>query len=892
MRLLLVIILLAIIPSIALTKSDAQGLYIWLPKKMIVGNTYEGIVVSLGASDHEQHIELIPSSDLLSLPKRLTIPPHKNHAIFSITPLSTGNFTVYAINHEEFTSTNINVYDNIADINRLKIIVQEDIKKERVLGYIFLVDNNGIPIESKKDMKIKLVKEEGIRSIDEVVIKKGSYYTSFIARIIDSGSITAVSEDARSATINIKKEKEKIDVRLEIAPKIAHPDSKAYFYLWLEKDNKPFKPEKGLNVILTTSNIEVTSFDKYFKGANSKRSLILDDYFESGEIFTHKTGNATITALIEGIGGDTDNIIVGALLTNSTTITNATDPLRDTFTFNNNRIVSILPDAIATDIFTWVYPSVINTNKDGEGVAALYYIEKSVETQKVTLGRNGTAAVFVTQNVTLISPVINDEENYRVINIASDGLLHTNTLVPDISTNTHAIRFNLRADKEGNYNIIASAMNVLPSTSTLKVIKSDNMKEFLQVLPLKKGIKQPLLMMASKSPSNEFIINSDDPSTDISIEDKDGILVIYGKIEKATNIAITNNREPLIIRLIPDNPILDIELDNPLIVHRGEDYPAVAHIVENGIPLKRINIKNIITNNDNMIVITESGILSKDIETFLNRLRFNIHHDDIVIKNNHTINMNLGDEIMLEMDTNGFIDIYTDIPYRLDDNIIYLKPIKHGNYFMNITASREGYKSEHISINISVKKFINLKIESQGPFTTLEVPIESSIGKISTPYNKRVEVMQFNVTFPQKFNDLDLYRVIIKKNNDTITTTDKVLILYLNDDVDIKAVYGRNIIITVNNGEGSGSYPVGSKVNIVAPDKPIIPFLLKEVLDHWEGLPANYNPNEKSIIIEADENMIVTAVYRVDYLGLLLPIAVVIAIILTNFIRKRKKIIS
>lgn len=107
------------------------------------------------------------------------------------------------------------------------------------------------------------------------------------------------------------------------------------------------------------------------------------------------------------------------------------------------------------------------------------------------------------------------------------------------------------------------------------------------------------------------------------------------------------------------------------------------------------------------------------------------------------------------------------------------------------------------------------------------------------------------------------------------------------DDTSIDVIYGRNVIVNVVNGEGSGSYPIGSMVTISADDKEIVPFLIVERFDHWEGLPANLDSKNNPLIFEANERVDATAIYRMDYSGLALPVAVIATIVIIKF-RKRR----
>ncbi|MEM4274405.1 MAG: hypothetical protein QXK74_03605 [Candidatus Nitrosocaldaceae archaeon] len=870
----IVLIVLIFMISIAYAYADNEFI-IWIPEKMLIGEEYEGIVIARNATDHSRDVMLI-SDEKLSISDHVTIKPYQNHAKFKIKPLIIGNSTVFGVLDENFATKSTNIYKNIQTTNSLKIILQKKIV-DSAFGYIFLLDNNGIPVEAKKDMKIRLIAEGGVSVIDSITIKKGNYYASFIARVESDGKIYAISEDARSTSIDIKRDTGRIDIRLAVAPHIILPDSKAYFYVWLEKDGRPYIPKDPLNVILTSSNIAVASFNPLFKGVNEeKHSIVIDERFESGEIYTHNIGNATITAFINGVGATTTNLIVGALFNSTLTITQ-TDSIGKTFSTQNVTITDVPNDATATDVILWVYPNVIESDSRAEGLVALYQIKKNY-TQEVRIGKNNTVSIHTSAAESII-PVENDGNNFRIIDLSSDGLEHPSILTPSVLFKEHAIRFDIYAIRDGKFTLVAGGSNIFPSSIEVNVIPQAQNSLDASILPIKKGVKQPLIIL----PGIGYQITSNNPDLSLEVKEKDNITIVFGIIEKETILAISKNGVENIV-LSPNISLLKLEIDAPSLVHHGEEFPMAIHLMDNETPIMKIKYSKVIVNTNKVLVITDNGILEKDIDLFLNKLRFNVTINGE--KMNNTINTNVGEENIIEIDTDGFVDIDADIDYEVKDNRIIIIPNERGEYNLSIKAYREGYKDERIDLKIIVKRFVTLTINAQGPRNSLNVQFDSTLGRLTTPYKERLEVGSINMTFPQKYNDLDLQKVIINTVNGTDSMVRNNIMLHLDSDTTLNLIYGRNVVITVEDGEGSGSYPVGSSVVISANEKPIVPIILREVFDHWEGLPEGYDKNENNLTLIANESMTIRAVYRMDYIGLLLPIIVVAAIIVTKVVRR------
>ena len=102
---------------------------------------------------------------------------------------------------------------------------------------------------------------------------------------------------------------------------------------------------------------------------------------------------------------------------------------------------------------------------------------------------------------------------------------------------------------------------------------------------------------------------------------------------------------------------------------------------------------------------------------------------------------------------------------------------------------------------------------------------------------------------------------------------------------DISAIYGRVINIVTSNANGGGLYDYGETVTLNAPPHDIVGFLIRDVFDYWEYLPAGYDVYSQTVTLSATESFTTSAVYRSDFSGIILSVVFIVFLIFV-FVKK------
>ncbi|PIY90083.1 MAG: hypothetical protein COY74_03400, partial [Nitrosopumilales archaeon CG_4_10_14_0_8_um_filter_34_8] len=237
-----------------------SNVHLWAPSKMIKGEIYEGLVVLPDASTTGDLV-LVTTSDrtVLELSKSITILPESNHGIFEVKALKEGDARIFVSVNGEVTNTDVRVYSSASKPDKLGIFVPSNgTKANKVPVYVFVLDRNGSPAPVKQDGIIHLSSSsEMIKIPESVTIQNQIYYARFAAEVNGDGTITASAQNLKSHTINVKRHQENVDVLMGIAPNIALENSQVYYYVWLEKDGKPFRPPYVIDVFLSSNDPKV-----------------------------------------------------------------------------------------------------------------------------------------------------------------------------------------------------------------------------------------------------------------------------------------------------------------------------------------------------------------------------------------------------------------------------------------------------------------------------------------------------------------------------------------------------------------------------------------------------------------------------------------------------------
>lgn len=902
-------------------KGHAQELipYIWAPERIITGETYEGIVVLDSASRLGQ-VVVLSSSDptVVEVPQSVTIQPHSNHGIFSIDPLREGEVEIFAVVDGKIVSTSLFVYSSSRQSEGLKIILPSNLTKtETITGYVLSVDANGSPAPMTKDTDVILSATPMIEfESPKLQIKSGDYHTKFIAKIRASGKIYANSENHKVAEHDIFRIPEDVSVRVAVAPNIVLENSKAYFFVWLEKDRRPYKPPYVIHAYLSSSNLESIRFNEnpqIKQHSDSIHKISLVDGVGTGYLISQNSGNSIITASVNEFGSAQTNVIVGPV------------SLDDKFEFvepADDDKISQIKSKQPNVAFAWFYPEI--TDSKAYGVVALYQMNF---TQKmITAITTNNTEVAVSNTINRLVPVPIDG---RTITLSSSsGLRHPEMLILTESNeillkrgigSTHASLFEVAGSSQGNYTISVSGpgLEMFEANLMVKSPFRDTYRLNLTPIPTMSDRENYLALVSVVDESGALIeaqkmfagplrigVLAGGKQSELRISSLNSA-VYSGALKENTKLVVfADGFAPIEEKIVPSDIASSVVLDVPQKIHISELIPYSIHEVgSNGIPIRKLNSTNlsvtsgvIFDNNyllvddvgtENVAAVTKIGADSKQINSFANTFNF-----DIVV-NGTTNRIDKNFEIKLESNVEDFETIVdSPIPFEKTGKSTYLiKPNREGYHNITFTALKEGYVPAKNSFSSLIEKFVNLTLRAvASDGAELNIGQAIRLGNISkgivTPHQEEARPQFLEVIFPKDFvvgnKGYKLEQVIFE---DQKITDGKISNIFLGKNTEIVAHYQRMVKIDVENAQGSGFYPYGETVVLNVPPKDKFFFLIRDVFDHWEGLEQTTD----KVSLVATNDIRAKAVLREDHTFLTLLIASCVSLILyNNFVRKKR----
>ena len=302
---------------------------LYIPGKMLSNSTYSGVVVLTEPSEVETTITLASTENDIDIPDIVTISPGYNHGVFEMTfddDLS-GQIEIHAALSGYISTAEATIYATTESGSRLKIVGPSVLfdgsistQVERLPFYVYVVNENDIPIPAKNDMTVRLsastesigfVYGNNIHNDFLVTIPQGEYHATVEVDIRKSGTIYATSNGITGDSDIISYGLEGSDIRLEIAPNTAGTNSYVYYYVWLEKYGQQYIPEHLVEVTMSTNNMTVGNFERDFsqKPGKPHNDYIIDGVAR-GIIYTRTEGTVDITASVSQVGSTSTQLTV------------------------------------------------------------------------------------------------------------------------------------------------------------------------------------------------------------------------------------------------------------------------------------------------------------------------------------------------------------------------------------------------------------------------------------------------------------------------------------------------------------------------------------------------------------------------------------------------------
>ena len=718
------ILISAALPAFGQSEEETAGYSVWIPQKMIVGKDYEGLVVLDQATNLDSTFFLSTSDkSTLDVPDSIVIPRFTNHGIFEIKPLREGNATIFAASGGNLVQKDTIIYTPNTQPASLEIVLPTNTTKAYdMLAYVFAKDQSGLPSPVGQDTEIDVITSSMIESPKAVTIPKGQYYAQLQLVTKGSGQISVSAQGLGVATANITKLNDDVQVRFAVAPDVVIPNSIAHYYIWLEKDGKPFKPPYVIHAVLTSENTDVARFGSNYDIKNSNDILhytTLDDGVATGTVHTINGGNSTISASVDGFGSASATLVVGPVTTGGKQfLGNLTDTCNQ---------FSCMPNLIRM----WVYPPTFDDTS--YGIVGLY--------RQVSGSENTLIPLPDDSSLVAISSDSQDLKYAREIEMVQERIPGTNQDEGPASS----VQFKIGAGSMGNYTITASGAGKIPGSAQISVMPRyyDSYHIGITPLPARSGVTQDLGIMyiydgsgAMVEPSNVFAAPPDVTITTSirGVQEKlqfaSANVVLSGTLHKKSEIAAyITGLPPADIFVEPDDIATNLELDLPSRVHVGERIPFVVYKTNSlGVPLeidipKELSTTSGVTldpsgrylainreGNMTISILSSNGAVTESVESF-----YNIMH--IVTDTNGTV-MQVGKQNMLDITSDVKNVTYSfQSPFSIvqaGHDRYFLSPPRQGSFDVTIFAHKAGFRPASDTVHFVAKKIIDINITAAG----------------------------------------------------------------------------------------------------------------------------------------------------------------------------------
>lgn len=867
-------------------QEESAGYSLWVPKKMILGQDYQGVVV-LDRPSNDNSLLFLSASDRskLGIPQSISIPPFANHGIFQIKTLQSGNATVFAALQGNLVQSDATIYQSNTEPSSLRIILPDNTTKaESMVSYVFSQDQSGLPAPVSSDTALSVTTTSAIEAPPTITIPKGQYYAQLPLITKGSGTISVTADGLGVATAALTKISDNVQVRFAVAPDLVVPNSIAYWYVWLEKEGKPFKPPYGIHAVFTSSDTNVARFGSNYDIEHFNDilySATLTNGIATGIVHTINGGNSTISVSVDGVGSASATLVVAQ---NQDLIAGNRTALCGSFTCNANLIK------------VWVYPPTF----DGTSYCIIGLYREVNDS-----GNNILVPLPADGSIVGISSNSQDLKYPKEVEMVSERIPGTNQEAGIASS----VEFDIGAGGMGNYTLTASGPGKIPGSAQIGIMPGyhDSYHIGITPLPTRAGITQDLGIMyisdssaAMVEPSTVF---AEVPGVTIkttikNIPDKlqfdSTNIVLSGTISQKEDISASIAGLPSTSALlVPEDIATNVEFDLPSEVHVGEKFPFVVHKTNSlGIPLQLDTSEELSTvegvtldpsgkymiinreGNVTIAMLLSNGAVMEPTESFYNTMHLGIDANNTVVK--------VGKQNLFDISSDIENASYSfQSPFQITQtgpSQYSISPDREGGFDVTLFANKDGFRPITDTLHFIAKKIIDLTFTAAGNDGAVlnivpVISINNQTLATTIPFDDTTNAGLAHIEVPQQFNITGKNYVLNNVDISGQKFTSAKIDLFLADDSKIEANYYRMLQANATNAEGGGPYPYGTTVTLRAPDKWQIAFLVRQVFDHWEGnnLPFDSRANDVSFV--AKDNLFATAVYRQDSTYLMLAIA-------------------
>jgi len=882
------IIAIALLISVAPAWAQ-ESIELWVPQKMIAGQEYQGMIIAKTPEPNGVLAFLSISGDSAGVPETVLLEPDRNHATFPITPIRAGEVEILAAMQGRLYDASSRIFVPQGSPSALHVeLAANKTRTDSVLGYVILEDQNGTPVPATNDTWVNLAGVDAVSVPEQLLIHKDTAMSRFEAGIRGSGGVIASSENLTSHRADIEKIQDESTVRIAVAPDIAMPESSVFYYVWIEKDGKPYRPPHVLDAHIHTDNWDVLRLEENpsVKRPGGMRIQLVDGVAK-GTLYTGNTGHATLSASVDHLGSARDDLFVGQVTLDSGMDVEA--DMADQDLIRRSVFESLEPNTL----ISWIYPPV--TYGKAWIVAASYHADQRHHIESGTTGESGDADVFVSET-TILTPAVADELSVKLS--SSPGFDHDG--IYKMGSQSNAVEIPLVTDNLGRYTVTVSGHDMQPGMSSADVVLGYTHDLDLDViaLPVLPDLLEQDLAMVSVYDGTDALVDTrhtlgidtvfDVYGNGVRLSDSavlpvhSGTAVVRGILEDAARISVVLDGVGSAEHGISvTNAASMLEILAPSSVHVGEEFVFFIHELNDlGIPIRKAGGLNLFSPDitlagasemvagvvgDGAIsaVSNQAGAAEHEFEAFENPLAVSLFLDKSSYRMVEPI------EVRISSSTDADYAILSDFDSEQTGDDTFLVTPDHPSDSSTITviAERDGYETATASETISVRETYLISANAvDGSGALLDVPFDLKLGTVTSretlPYSAEVGATDVGITMDDAVSVGEAGYVLAGIHMDGRQIEGNSIQMKINGDISVDAVYERVVLINVIDGTGSGVYGYGDMVHISAPDKEILSFLIRDTFDHWDGLPSGVHPAETFVAID---DMEIVAVYREDY---------------------------
>ena len=979
---------------------------VWIPSKMIVGLEYEGMVLLGNAANEPRKVMLAASdSDIVSVEREVIVQAGRNSAIFEVSAKSGGTAKVYAAMAGEVLLTDgSTVYEINADPYQIMLIapdtggaalgqdgapddfsLPEDFQIPDGLGlpgvpvpaagtstvagsipvFAYVLDRNGAPATTNADILLHVGASAGIRVPETVVIPAGADHAKIVAGIDRSGRIHATAHGLRPGVIGIDRAVDDVAVRFAVAPTVIAEGSAAYYYVWLEKAGKPYKPQRVIDVQLTSSDRSVAGFDRahadlddsVYGGAGIKDEVVaiqMTGGLARGLVYSGDRGVATLAASVSQYGTAFYGIHVGA-----TSISDAGMCAGEG---------DAAGGAGPTDMIVWLLPEV--TDSVAYAVVAQYHVADSggqdagIDPGSGMAGRSSPdgftpeelQAQALLVRLASLSPgaagQAHGEEGCvatpvpfagQFIIVSSDGgavheraygALHPHGIrgaavefpIRFLTTGEHAVRvignevgtFAETEDLLGSWTdgagweaaVMVDGAYVEGYSLGITALPFDS-EGFGEVAVVHLQNGQGSMVETDSIPLRTRDLVVSQTTSDFDVSRYGNVFVLSAHLNRTDGVAVSTAAiAPASRQLAPSDEAVGMHVDVPGAVHVGEEFPYVIHEVNgDGVPLNVAGAPDVSLGDGlaggsgGRLVAEETGRtgtitvfgvgppVSEAVRVNENELDFKIDVEAGDVR--------VGESVLLRLTSDvAGIDYSIAWPSWADyeqvgDNEYEFTPTRSANGSIGVVAGKKGYGTERDSVIVSAVHEVSLSARAEAGgqsiaaspvITRIQDGSEVSVPYVGPPVYVRVA---YPVEYVSALGEGYLFTGVEAGGEWDGSPEFEV---YVDRDARILGQYERQIFIDIAGAEGSGVYRPGDMVQVRAPDRQKVSFLITETFGHWEGDLSGRGAGSFTLVAEQD--LQAAAVYEevhTVWMGIVLAAAAAAAALSTFYRSDRLK---